>query len=48
VEKTGTMEICPERTTVYRLVASGAGSPILQISPWLSALSETITVGVVP
>ena len=48
VEKTGTMEICPERTTVYRLVASGAGSPILQITPWLSALSETIIVEVIP
>jgi len=48
VEKTGTMEVWPERTTVYRLVASGNGSPILQITPWLSALAETIIVEVVP
>ncbi|MBA7605981.1 hypothetical protein ES703_13117 [subsurface metagenome] len=48
VEKTGTREVSPERTTVYRLVASGNGSPILQITPWLSALAETIIVEVVP
>ncbi|MBA7465155.1 hypothetical protein ES707_00317 [subsurface metagenome] len=48
VEKTGTMKVWPERTTFYRLVASGKGSPILQITPWLSPLAETITVEVVP
>ena len=48
VGKAGTKKVWPERTTVYRLVASGAGSPILQVTPWLSALSETIIVEVVP
>lgn len=48
VEKTGTMEVWPDRTTFYRLVASGKGSPILQITPWLSPLAETITVEVIP
>ncbi len=48
VEKTGTLEVWPERTTIYRLVASGSGSPILQLTPWLSSLAESITVEVIP
>ncbi len=48
VEETGTMEVWPERTTVYTLVASGNGSPILQITPWLSSLAKSITVEVIP
>lgn len=46
--KTGTKKVWPERTTVYTLVASGTGSPILQITPWLSPLSETLIVEVIP
>jgi len=48
VRKTGTKKVWPERTTVYTLVASGEGSPILQITPWLSSLAKTITVEVIP
>lgn len=48
VEKTGTMEVWPERTTIYTLVASGKGSPILQITPWLSPLAKSIEVEVIP
>jgi len=47
VEKTGTMEVWPERTTVYTLVASGKGSPILRVTPWLSSLAERRTLQVV-